>query len=235
MPLPDTARPLEKATLRDAIYETLHEWIVDGTLHPGERVRDAELAEHLGVSRTPVREALQQLAHEGLVETTANRWTRIAPLNIAGADHLYPIVWALDALAVRLAAPRFGAAERDAMADASTRLDKALERHDSRAALAADADFHGVVAGASDNPDLGRMLTGLRAQLRRLELAYFDAGLGQASVDEHAKILAALSAGDHEGAVAAAGEHWQRSLERFHASASDEAGGLAAPAATLST
>ena len=87
----------------DEVYAALLEWIVDGTLGPGERVRDKELAEALGVSRTPVREALQRLEDAGLVETSASRWTRVASLDVAQAEQVYPVVWSLEALAVELA------------------------------------------------------------------------------------------------------------------------------------
>ncbi|NMO00877.1 GntR family transcriptional regulator [Gordonia sp. TBRC 11910] len=221
MPLPNTSRPIEKAKLRDTIYDTLLEWIVDGTLEPGERIRDAELAEHLGVSRTPVREALQQLGHEGLIETMASRSTCVAPLDIAGADHLYPIVWTLDAFAVRLAAAHYGRTERDQMAIANAKLSRALSKGDAKSALTADADFHNTLAIASGNPELVKILGGLRTQLRRLELAYFHTGFGQSSVDEHASIQAALDAGDVDRAVGATLDHWQRGLERFRVGISD--------------
>jgi DNA-binding GntR family transcriptional regulator len=103
MPLPNSAPKLNRPAVKDEVYAALLEWIVDGTLGPGERVRDKELAEALGVSRTPVREALQRLEDAGLVETSASRWTRVASLDVAQAEQVYPVVWSLETLAVELA------------------------------------------------------------------------------------------------------------------------------------
>jgi DNA-binding GntR family transcriptional regulator len=80
MPVPPAANKLEKSLMRDDVYSRLRDWIITGTLEPGEKLRDADLAEQLGVSRTPVREALRRLEDEGLIETKQNAWTRVAPV-----------------------------------------------------------------------------------------------------------------------------------------------------------
>src|SRR4051794_41863305 len=79
MPVPERNEPLERDLLRDRAYHALRDAIVDGTLAPGERLRDAELTRWLGLSRTPVREALARLELDGLVETPPPRVTRVTP------------------------------------------------------------------------------------------------------------------------------------------------------------
>jgi DNA-binding GntR family transcriptional regulator len=218
VPVPEHAPALQKPPLRSAIYDVLRGWIIEGTLAPGERVRDLELAASLGVSRTPVREALQQLAHERLVEMTAGRWTRIAPLDVAEAERVYPIVWSLDDLAIQLSFRRLGDDDRTALGRANERLSHALDAHDARGALAADAEFHGVFARRAENDDLTPLLAGLRSRLERLELAYFNAGVGRASIVEHERVLAAIDAGDAKEAARALKQNWKRSLGRFRES-----------------
>ncbi len=88
--------------LRETVYDVLKGAIIGGTLPPGERLRDGEIAEHLGVSKMPVREALRRLADEGLVIAEANRWTKVAPIDIGAAARVYPIIWTLECLALRL-------------------------------------------------------------------------------------------------------------------------------------
>src|SRR4051794_41826036 len=105
MPVPDRA-PLDRDLLRDRGYAALREAIVDGTLAPGERLRDQELCSWLGLSRTPVREAIGRLEQDGLVETAPQRFTRVAPLDRRAARGAFPVVASLHALAARLAAPR---------------------------------------------------------------------------------------------------------------------------------
>lgn len=215
MPLPDSTDSLNVPLLRSVVYDKLRELIINGTLAPGERVRDVDLAASLGVSRTPVREALQQLTREGLVEMTANRWTRISPLDIAEADRIYPIVWTLDELAMRLAGPILSSEDLAGMADANQALADAIDERDPAAALEADAEFHRAIAIAAKNPELFQLLDNLRARLQRLEIAYFDAGLGHPSVEEHNRILIALEREDVSAATQAVGENWRNSFERF--------------------
>src|SRR3954462_14309070 len=87
MPVPDSLSPLERELLRDRAYVRLRDAIVGGTLAPGERLRDQELCEWLGLSRTPVREALGRLEQDGLVQTAPQRFTRVAPLDRRAAQH----------------------------------------------------------------------------------------------------------------------------------------------------
>src|SRR3954468_2113782 len=102
MPVP-AENPFERDLLRDRAYVTLRDAIVDGTLQPGERLRDQELCTWLGLSRTPVREALGRLERDGLVETAPQRFTRVAPLDRRTARDAFPVVAALHALAAELA------------------------------------------------------------------------------------------------------------------------------------
>ena len=91
-----------RTLLREEIYARIREWIVEGVLPPDTRLRDTEIAEALAVSRMPVREALRRLEDEGLVVAEASRWTKVASLDTRAADHIYPIIWALERLAVQL-------------------------------------------------------------------------------------------------------------------------------------
>jgi len=100
MPIPQKIQPVEKSRVSDTVYEMLKRWIIDGDLGPGEDLRDAELAKSLGVSRTPVREALKQLENEGLVCTSANKWTRVAEIRTEDVENLFPIIKSLDILAL---------------------------------------------------------------------------------------------------------------------------------------
>src|SRR4051794_28317614 len=97
MPVPEP-RPGEasgRTLLRDAAYVRLRDAILDGTLAPGEQLRDAELVAWLGLSRTPIREALARLEQQGLVESAPNRWTRVAPIDRDDARDAFEVVAAL--------------------------------------------------------------------------------------------------------------------------------------------
>src|SRR3954469_2267925 len=130
MPVPADSGALERDLLRDRAYVALRDAIVDGTLAPGERLRDAELCTWLGLSRTPVREALNRLEHDGLVESAPQRFTRVAPLDRRTARDAFPVVAALHALAAELAHPRLVASDTEAMRAANQRFAAALSGGD---------------------------------------------------------------------------------------------------------
>lgn len=201
---------------REEVYGQLLDWIVGGTLGPGEVLRDAAIAGKLGVSRTPVREALRRLEDEGLVETALNRWTRVAPLNLAQAAELYPVIGVLEDLALRLAAPQLTDADLAALETLNARLERALRASDARDAVRTDAAFHGVWTGRSGNTELQGTLAALKRKLQRIELAYFDLpSAARFSVLEHAAVVRALRAQDEMAARQALRQNWQGSLERL--------------------
>ncbi|HEX6989963.1 MAG TPA: GntR family transcriptional regulator [Bacillota bacterium] len=232
MPLPDHVGPIERRLLREQVYATLRDWIIQGVLRPNEQLRDHELARRLQVSRTPVREALRRLQDEGLVQAAAQRWTRVAPLDPQEAHRLYPIIWSLEGLAASLASPGMEAAAVDAMRGLNRRLAESLARGDAVAASAADHDFHRVFVAQAGNPELSDILAGLKVKLRRLETAYFGNSLaGERSVAEHEDIIAAFARRDAEAAAAAVITNWQNSLERIAAQLKARNGDGAVPAA----
>ena len=92
MPLPESVPKVSRTLAREDAYGKLRGWIIDGTLKPDEGLNDREIGAALGVSRTPVREALRRLEDEGLVVTASNRWTRVAALDLTQAVESYPII-----------------------------------------------------------------------------------------------------------------------------------------------
>ncbi|HET6549234.1 MAG TPA: GntR family transcriptional regulator [Solirubrobacter sp.] len=205
MPVPDTLSPFERELLRDRAYARLRDAIVDGTLAPGERLRDQDLCAWLGLSRTPVREALARLEQDGLVETAPQRFTRVAPIERRAAADAFPIVAAVHALAAELAVPRVAL---DPLQAANQRFAAALERSDVDAALAADDDFHGVFVTASGNAELPRVLARLMPGVRRLERLRFGSLAGRDSVRQHEEIIEAARGRDAAATAARVRENW---------------------------
>ena len=103
--------PVPRTSLAAGAYEVLLQAIVSGTLAPGSRIRDGELAAQLQISRMPVREALKRLESEGLVETVPNRETRVAPIRAERAAQAFPVIAALQALGTRLGVPALSTAD----------------------------------------------------------------------------------------------------------------------------
>ncbi|MFY1669883.1 GntR family transcriptional regulator [Plantactinospora sp. WMMB334] len=209
MPVPRGRGLVSRSLLREDAYRAIRDAIVDGTLAPGERLNDTDLVEWLGVSRTPVREALARLEQAGLVQTKPGRYTMVSPLDVRAARNARSVTAVMHELAVREALPNLSGAELDAMREANTRFADALRRDDVDAAIAADDDFHGVLVTACANGALQDVLERYTPVLRRLERLRFASLSGRESVAQHDRIIQLCAAGDAAGAAAATRANWE--------------------------
>ena len=209
MPIPEHAAPSPRTLLRDDVYTRLRDAIVDGTLTPGERLRDQELAAWLGVSRTPVREALLRLGHAGLVRAEPGRSTMVSTLDARAIRDAQAVVAAMHRLAVEQAVPQLGASDIAAMRAANVRFAAALRSGDAEAAIAADDEFHGVAVRAAANAAIESVLEQFTPVLRRLERLRFGSLSGRASVALHEQLIDLCEAGDAEAAAAVAYTTWE--------------------------
>lgn len=208
--------PLEKSLMRDDVYQNLRDWIVQGILEPEEKLRDIDLATQLGVSRTPVREALRRLEDEGLVETKQNAWTRVSPVTRELAERIYPIIGILEPLALEMAFGRLRTTDFSQMRDLNSQLEQALTVGDARAAAMLDSALHDVFTRASNNPELIAILGNLKTNHIRLEIKYWQAGKqALQSVKEHARLIKALEQKNLEQAKLELSSNWIRALARW--------------------
>ena len=152
MPIPSDVPAIDRRLLRDDVYGRLRDAIVDGTFAPGEQLRDLELADWLGVSRTPVREALLRLAEAGLVVTQPGRSTTVSTLDERAVRDARDVVAAMHEVAVREATRVLTAADLETMREANRRFGAAIEQGDVEAALRADDEFHGVLVRRGREP-----------------------------------------------------------------------------------
>ncbi len=204
MPVPDRTNVAPRTLLRDRVYVVLRDAIVDGTLAPGEQLREPELETWLGVSRTPIREALMRLQHAGLVLTRPGHSTVVAPLDDDAVQAAQPVVATLHALAVRLAVPLLSDAELEAMRAANRALSRALDEGDVAAALAADDVLHQICVDAAGNAAVKDILEQYSPVLRRIERLRFSSAAGRDSVALHDALIDACAAGQAEAAAAVA-------------------------------
>ncbi len=208
MPVPSTSSVHARSLLRDDVYESLRDAIVDGTFAPGERLRDHELETWLGVSRTPIREALLRLARAGLVVAQPGRATIVAPSDPASVANAQAIASAMHELATRLAVPQLTPAAITAMEAANERFAAALEQLHVDDALHADDAFHAVLVTASANAMIAEVLEYVTPLIRRAERQRFSSLAGRDSVAQHRAIIERCRAGDAEGAALLNRENW---------------------------
>ena len=209
MPVPVSPAPLRPTLLRDSVHDRLRDAIVDGTLAPGEVVRDTELATWLGVSRTPVREALLRLGETGLVRSAPGRSTVVAEIDLAEVREAHAVVVAMHRLAVAEAVARLTDDDVERMRAANRRFAAAIEAHDTDAALAADDDFHRVAVEVSGNRALATVLDQFGPVVRRLERRRFASHAGEQSVALHERLVEACAGRDAQAAADVAFRTWQ--------------------------
>jgi DNA-binding GntR family transcriptional regulator len=208
MPIPENAPAIDRHLLRDDVYHRLRDAIVDGSLAPGEQLRDGELAAWLGVSRTPVREALLRLAEAGLVVAQPGRSTTVSSLDLRDVRDARDVVAAMHELAVREAVGSLAPADLEAMHEANRRFRAAIELGDVEAALRADDELHGIPVAVASNRALAAVLDQFTPVLRRAERLRFSSLGGRASLARHDELIRLCAAGAADQAAAVAFDTW---------------------------
>ncbi|HEY4098882.1 MAG TPA: GntR family transcriptional regulator [Baekduia sp.] len=208
MPVPEHRATVERHLLRDTAYSRLCDAIVAGTLMPGEQLHDGELCTWLGLSRTPVRDALSRLEDEGLVETAPQRYTRVTPLRLADARQAFPVLAVLHGLATELAVPLLVAEDLVALNRWNDEFMEHLHARRRDDAFAADDRLHAVFVERSGNPHIAQALERLTPSLHRVERLSALQLPGGRSVAQHQALIARATAGDATGAASAARANW---------------------------
>jgi len=214
-------RPVRRTLLRDQAHAAIRDAIVGGDIAPGAIVRDADLADRLGLSRAPVRAAFSRLVDEGLLETKPQSHTRVTALVAGDVRDAAAVVRAMHELAVRTAVPRLAPADTDAMREANGRFAAAVAAGDVDAALHADDELHGVLVRVAGNRAAAATIARYTPLVRRLERRRFGEGAACGSAGLHARLIDACAAGDVAGAVRVTTDIW-RVLEEL---ADDEPAG----------
>lgn len=202
--------PLQRANVSESVAAAVRAMIVDGRLAEGERINEVRLSEALGVSRTPLREALNRLAAEGAITSAPGLGYRVRPLTVEEFDQLYDIRPILDPEALRMAGlpdeGRLARLEKLNRAFASAR--------DPEAAIDLDDRWHMELIGACPNKVLIEMIQSIILRTRRYELALMrESANVQGATGDHDLILAALRDGDLERACAALKHNMQSGRE----------------------
>jgi DNA-binding GntR family transcriptional regulator len=199
--------------IRLQIREVLQDRILGGTLPAGTVLQPAAVATELGTSATPAREALIELARDGLLEARPNRGFAVAALSSTEVRELYPLVGALEAFALRTTV--HSTRQLDALSALNTRFAAATN---PRTRHALDTKWHELLLAPCPNASGQHILRDLRRRLRRYEIAYLrHDGRFPASAGQHERILAALRGGRRANAAALLEQNWQQGVEALGA------------------
>lgn len=198
--------PVERHRMSDVAFDRIRSAIVTGDLAPGTKIRDTELADSLGLSRTPVREALARLVEAGLVEAKPASYTRVTTLTRSDVESTLAVIEALDQLAVVSAMPNLTDDMIAVMRKANEAFAWAVDSDDIRAALIADDTLHNVIIDAAGNPLLRKLINQVAPQLHRIYYRKFSTLLGRKdTIEHHDRLIRLLATRDAAAATLSAG------------------------------
>jgi DNA-binding GntR family transcriptional regulator len=185
--------------LRDVVFGTLREAILKGDLKPGERLMELQLAQKLGVSRTPIREAIRMLEQEGLAVTIPRKGAEVAKMTEKDMEDVLQIREALEILAGRLATEKMTLEQLERLKEGLAAFEAALQTGDVKEIAQTDIDFHDIIYQAADNSKLVGMLNNLREQIYRYRVEYLKEGSSYPRLlREHRLIIEGLEKRDKE-------------------------------------
>ncbi len=200
--------------LRDVIFNTLREAIITGELKPGERLMEVQLAEKMGVSRTPVREAIRKLELEGWVSMIARRGAQVAGLSIKDIMDVLEVRASLDGLSTSLAAARITGEELKDLNNIYLQFMNYVEKDNLPGQVKKDVEFHEVIYRSSRNDKLIQIVSNLREQVQRFRVIYLkDYSSPKELAKEHLEIIEAITARDQDRAFKVAQKHIENQKE----------------------
>ena len=212
MPIPMKKQEETPRTAKERVYTTVREWIIDGTLQPGEQIIDQEIAQYFSVSRTPVREAIQMLADQKLVEIQPGKATRITEVSLEEAMSNYRVAAELSVLALEMAYPKLNDAVLDELLHIDHAFDIAGRSRNVKAAMRLDEAFHHRIFELAGNYFLGAFARILESHSQRVENLYFSQN-DELTFQSHQEILAALMHRDLPTAKEAMRRNWLHTVE----------------------
>ncbi len=194
--------------LRDVVFNTLRQAILRGELKPGERLMEIQLANKLGVSRTPIREAIRKLELEGLVLMIPRRGAEVAEITEKSLRDVLEVRDALEKLAVDLACDRISKEDIQRLREAAEDFHQVLKQGDVTAYAEADVKFHDIIYLATENQKLIQLLYNLREQMYRYRVEYLKRKeVHETLLAEHEHIIDCLEKRDKEAAKIAISTH----------------------------
>ena len=198
----------EYLPLRDVVFNTLRKAILRGELKPGERLMEIQLANKLGVSRTPIREAIRKLELEGLVLMIPRKGAEVAQITEKNMQDVLEVRKALEELSVQLACERITPEQVEEMKMAAEDFRKVLKSGDVTKIDEADVKFHDIIFAATNNQRLITLLNNLREQMYRFRVEYLkQKECYPQLLEEHDKLIALISGGEVEEACELMGCH----------------------------
>lgn len=198
----------EYLPLRDVVFNTLRQEILTGKLKPGERLMEIHLADKLGVSRTPIREAIRKLELEGLVIMIPRRGAEVAQISWKSLKDVLEVRRALDVLAIELACERMDHEKLELLYKACESFEAATKTKDTRKIAEADVVFHDIIVASTENKRLIQLVNNLSEQMYRYRFEYIkDESQHDMLVQEHKEMYRSIQCKDKKAAAGVVKKH----------------------------
>jgi DNA-binding GntR family transcriptional regulator len=198
----------EYKPLRDVVFETLKDAILKGKLEPNERLMEIQLAEQLGVSRTPVREAIRKLELEGLVIMEARKGAYVSDISYEDIIDTLEVREALETYAVKLAIEKKTTKKINSLEKLNDEFQKAFEENDIQKMVYLDTTIHNDLLALSGNKKLISFMDALNEIMQRFRLIYFNESYNpEVIIKEHYEVFEAIKKGDKDEAIKAMTSH----------------------------
>lgn len=199
---------------KEIFFQTLRADIISQKLKPGQPIREDELAQSFGISRTPIREMLRRLEHEDLVKVVPNRGVFVSELTTKDIEEVLEIRAALETAAARSAALKLTDRDLMELKDISRQLDVAVEMQDSIVSFEADSRLHNLILVAAGNRRAHRIINNLMGQIHRIRfISGHMPGRMDTTIGEHKQIVLALLSMDPDRAEDAMHSHLVSTME----------------------
>ncbi|EOV9527446.1 GntR family transcriptional regulator [Bacillus cytotoxicus] len=216
MPIPQNYQKQERLSAKSLVLNQLQDWIIEGVLQPDEKIHDGELAKALGVSRTPVREALQVLEISGLVEMVPGQKTKIAPIKLEDVPIMYETIAGLHTIAGKQAMKHINETDIVELSQINSTFQTALLEKNTKKTLQLDVAFHNKIVAISKNTYIEPFLANLHLHVLRLEYIFFQALTpAKQSIEEHHFMIKALQEKDEEKLEKMITQNWLRPMKKI--------------------
>ncbi|MDD9149126.1 GntR family transcriptional regulator [Sporolactobacillus sp. CQH2019] len=218
MPIPQNFSSPIRMLAKDRAFNQLQRWIIDGTLEPGEKIYDSEISKALGISRTPIREALQLLEVQGFIEMQPGKETRVTEIKKEDVLKIYPPLASLHALAAEEAAKIVTAEQIETLKEMADEYGQLIDRQEQFKAMESDEQFHNYIVELADNPYITDFSSILQLHIRRFKYVFLkrDFVIVKESLKEHRALIQAFEEHQAEKAASLMRQNWLRPMKEVY-------------------
>ncbi|MDP5276810.1 GntR family transcriptional regulator [Chengkuizengella axinellae] len=218
MPIPKGFTSPSRITAKERALNQIQRWIIEGTLEPGEKIYDAEISEALGISRTPVREALLLLETQGLIEMHPGKETKVTTITKEDVTKIYPPLATLHALAAEEVAETIPSEKIEQLKEINHQFELAIQLNEPYKAMETDEQFHNLIIELADNSYISHFCSILDLHVRRLKYLFLTQEIvsKEDSIHEHRLLIQAFLEHDKEKAAIIMKQNWIGPLKNVY-------------------